>query len=60
VLQAVAHVMPVTYAVDALREVMLKGAGLSSRAVQTDLLVLLAVAVVFVVLGAVTIKREVA
>jgi ABC-2 type transport system permease protein len=60
VLQAIAHVLPVTYAVDALREVMLKGSDLSTRAVQTDLLVLLAVAVVFIVLGAVTIKREVA
>jgi ABC-2 type transport system permease protein len=60
ILQAIAHVMPVTYAVDALREVMLKGSDLGAVAVQTDLLVLAAIALVFVVLGALTIKREVA
>jgi ABC-2 type transport system permease protein len=60
VLQAVAHVMPVTYAVDALREVMLKGSDLAVVAVQTDLIVLAGIALVFVVLGALTIKREVA
>jgi ABC-2 type transport system permease protein len=60
VLQAVAHVLPVTYAVDALREVMLKGADLGSAAVQTDLAVLIAIAAVFVVLATVTIRREVA
>ena len=60
VLQAIAHLLPVTYAVDALREVMLKGADLGSSAVQTDLLVLAGIAVLFVLLGALTIKREVA
>lgn len=60
VLQAIAHVLPVTYAVDALREVMLKGSDLGTAAVQTDLLVLVGIAVLFVLLGAFTIKREVA
>jgi ABC-2 type transport system permease protein len=60
VLQWVAHVLPVTYAVEALREVMLKGADLASTTVQTDLLVLFGIAVVFVVLASLTIKREVA
>ena len=60
VLQVIAHVLPVTYAVDALREVMLKGADLASGAVQGDLLVLLAIAAVFVVLASLTIRREVA
>ncbi len=60
VLNWIAHILPVTYAVDALREVMLKGADLGSSAVQTDLLVLLGIAVVFVVLASLTIKREVA
>jgi ABC-2 type transport system permease protein len=59
-LQAVAHVLPVTYAVDALREVMLKGADLGSSVVQTDLAVLVAIAAVFVVLASLTIRREVA
>ena len=60
ILQAIAHVLPVTYAVEALREVMLKGSDLGSPVVQTDLLVLGGIAILFVVLGALTIKREVA
>jgi len=59
-LQAVAQVMPVKYAVDALREVMLKGADVTSSAVSTDLLVLAGIALFFVVLASATIKREVA
>jgi ABC-2 type transport system permease protein len=60
VLQAIAQVMPVKYAVDALREVMLKGADIGSAAVSTDLLVLAGIALFFVVLASATIKREVA
>ncbi|MBI2776169.1 MAG: ABC transporter permease [Chloroflexi bacterium] len=60
VLQAVARILPVTYAVDALREVMIKGADLGTRAVQLDLAVLAGIAIFFVVLGATTIRREVA
>jgi ABC-2 type transport system permease protein len=60
VLNAVAHVLPMTYAVDGLRAVMLKGADLADAAVRTDLLVLAAIAGLFVVLAGLTIKREVA
>jgi ABC-2 type transport system permease protein len=60
VLQAVAHVLPLTYAVEGLREVMLKAADLSSSVVQTDLAVLAGIALFFVVLASGTIKREVA
>ncbi len=60
VLQAIAHVLPLTYAVEGLREVMLKGADLSSSVVQTDLAVLAGIALFFVVLASGTIKREVA
>jgi len=60
VLQAVAHVLPLTYAVEGLREVMLKGADLTSTVVQTDLAVLAAIALFFLVLASGTIKREVA
>jgi ABC-2 type transport system permease protein len=60
VLQVVAHALPITYAVDALREVMLKGADLGSTAVQSDLAVLAGIAIFFVVLASATIKREVA
>jgi len=60
VLNAIAHVLPLTYAIEGLRAVMLKGADLSSQVVQTDLLVLGGIAVFFVALASATIKREVA
>jgi len=60
VLQAIAHVLPLTYAVEGLREVMLKGSDLTSSVVQTDLAVLIGIALLFVVLASGTIKREVA
>jgi ABC-type multidrug transport system, permease component len=60
VLNAIAHILPLTYAIEGLREVMLKGADLSSKVVQTDLLVLAGIAVFFIVLASTTIKREVA
>jgi ABC-2 type transport system permease protein len=60
VLNAIAHVLPLTYAMEGLREVMLKGADLSSQVVQTDLLVLGGIALFFVALASATIKREVA
>jgi ABC-2 type transport system permease protein len=60
VLSWIGRVLPITYAVDGLREVMLKGADLSNAAVQLDLVVLGAIALLFVVLATVTIRREVA
>jgi ABC-2 type transport system permease protein len=60
VLQAIAHALPLTYAVEGLREVMLKGSDLTSSVVQTDLAVLAGIALFFVVLASGTIKREVA
>ena len=60
VLEAIAHVLPLTYAVEGLRAVMLQGADLSSSVVQTDLAVLAGIALVFVILASTTIKREVA
>jgi ABC-2 type transport system permease protein len=60
VLNAVAHVLPLTYAIEGLREVVLKGADLSSTVVQTDLAVLAGIAIFFIVLASTTIKREVA
>jgi ABC-2 type transport system permease protein len=59
-LNAIAHVMPLTYAIEGLREVMLKGADLSSRTVQIDVAVLAGIALFFIVLASTTIKREVA
>jgi ABC-2 type transport system permease protein len=58
-LQPVARLMPLGYAVDGLRDVMIRGADLGSAALRWDLAVLAAVAVVLVLLAARTIRREV-
>ncbi|MEK6720922.1 MAG: ABC transporter permease [Chloroflexota bacterium] len=60
ILAAIARVLPLTYAVDGLRGVILRGEDLAASTIQLDLAVLTAVAAVFVVLASVTIKREVA
>ncbi len=49
-----------TYAVDGLRSVMLKGADLTDAGVQLDLVVLVGIVLFFVVIATATIKREVA
>ena len=59
-LEAVARVLPVTYAVDALRAIILRGADLGSAGLQLDVAVLVGVAVLFVILASLTIKRDVA
>ena len=59
-LQPVARILPVTYAIDGLRQVMIAGADLTSGDVLLDLGVLAAIAAVFVVLASATIRREVA
>ncbi len=59
-LQPIARVLPVTYAVEGLRAVMITGADLASRTVQIDLVVLTVIALIFVVLAARTIRREIA
>lgn len=60
VLEPVARALPITYAVEGLREVFIAGAGLDSPTVQLDLAVLAGIAALFVVLAAATIRREVA
>jgi ABC-type polysaccharide/polyol phosphate export permease len=60
VLEPVARAMPLTYAVDGLREVLIKGADLGSATLQLDLAVLAGVVVLLAALAAVTIRREVA
>lgn len=59
-LQPIARILPVTYAIDGLRQVMIAGADLSSGKVLLDLGVLVAIAAIFVALAAGTIRREVA
>jgi len=60
VLQPLARLMPLTYAIEGLRNVLVKGEGLESRALQVDLLVLAGLAVFFVAIASRTIRREVA
>lgn len=59
VLQPLVQFMPLDYAVDALRQVFIRGADLSVAALQTDLLVLAGIAAFFAVLAALTIRRDV-
>lgn len=59
-LQAISNVLPLTYAVDALRDVMLRGADLGSASVQLDLAVLAGFCVVVIVAASLTLRREVA
>jgi ABC-2 type transport system permease protein len=59
VLQPIAWLMPMTYGIDGLREVLVKGSGLDVWQVQLDLLVLAGIALLLAGLAALTIRREV-
>ena len=59
VLQPLVLLMPLGYAVDALREVFIRGSDLSVAAVQLDLAVLGLIAVFFGVIASLTIRRDV-
>ncbi len=59
-LEPIARVLPITYAVEGLREVFIAGAGIGSATVQLDLAVLVGIALLFVILAATTIRREIA
>lgn len=58
-LRPIARLMPMTYAVDGLRAVLVKGADLATADLQVDLVVLAAVAILFVALAGATIRREI-
>jgi len=60
VVQPFVKVMPLNYAVDGLRQVLVRGADLSVFELQVDLLVLAGVAVFFATIASLTIRREVA
>lgn len=59
-LEPVARVLPLTYAVDGLREILIKGSDLGTIALQVDLGVLATFVVLLVVVATATIRREVA
>ncbi|HEY7023499.1 MAG TPA: ABC transporter permease [Candidatus Limnocylindrales bacterium] len=60
ILAPIAHLMPMTYGIEGLREVLIKGSGLESPTVQLDILVLAGLAIGLAFLATVTIRREVA
>jgi ABC-2 type transport system permease protein len=57
IFQKIAYILPLTYANDALRAVMLKGAGIG--AIWVDVVVLLGFTVVFFALGVKSFNRDV-
>jgi ABC-2 type transport system permease protein len=59
ILQPLVVIMPLGYAVDALRLVFIAGADLASAALRWDILVLAAVAVLFAFVASRTIRRDV-
>jgi ABC-2 type transport system permease protein len=59
-LQWIARLLPLTYAIEALRDAMIKGLGLLDPNVALNVGVMLAFAAFFVVIGALTLRREVA
>jgi ABC-2 type transport system permease protein len=60
ILEPIARLMPMTYGIEGLREVFVKGAGLADATVQLDLAVLAGIAGLLAVLATLTIRREVA
>ena len=59
VLQPLVALMPLSYSVDALRQVFIRGAGLDVWEVQRDLLVLGGIALLFAFVASRTIRRDV-
>jgi ABC-2 type transport system permease protein len=59
ILQGIAGVLPLTYATDGLRQVVIRGADLGSGALQVDVVALAIFVAVFAVLASATIRREV-
>lgn len=59
-LQPIARLLPMTYAIEGLREVLVKGSDLASQTLRLDLAFLAGTTIVLVVLAARTIRREIA
>ncbi len=60
ILEPIARVMPMTYGIEGLREVLVKGSGLAEAAVQFDIAVLAGIALLLAVMATLTIRRDVA
>jgi ABC-2 type transport system permease protein len=59
-LQYISDVLPLTYAVNGLRDVMLKGADLSWSSLQLDFGVILGFGILVILAAAATLRRRVA
>ena len=59
-LQAISNVLPLTYAVNGLRDVMLKGADLGWAAVQVDIAVLIGFCLLMILAAGATLRRRLA
>ena len=59
ILQPLVAIMPLHYAVEALRLVFIQGADLTLRALQVDVAVLAVIAALFAVVASLTIRRDV-
>jgi len=57
-LQGVAHLLPLTYSNEALRDVMIRGRGLLDGGVAVNLLALVGFAAFFVVIASLTLRRQ--
>jgi ABC-2 type transport system permease protein len=58
-LQGVAHILPLTYSNEALREVMIRGRGLLDAGVGLNFLALVGFAAFFVVIASMTLRRQI-
>jgi ABC-2 type transport system permease protein len=58
-LEAVSRVLPLRYGIEAMRGVLVRGAGLDDPTLQQDLVILAGIAIAFVLLASRTIRREV-
>ena len=59
ILRPLTAIMPLTYAVDGLRQVFVRGADLTANPLQLDLAVLALVALLFAIIASLTIRREI-
>src|SRR5438270_2154995 len=59
-LQVLSRLLPLTYAVTGMRDIMIKGADLSWSSLQLDLAVVLGFAILVIIAGATTLRRRIA
>ena len=59
-LQVLSRVLPLTYAVTGMRDIMIRGADLSWSSLQVDLAVVFGFAILVIIAGATTLRRRVA